>query len=77
KINQDRLLKFKRVLGRELGTYQGITREWLYWYDEQGKRYLTPEETISATQQQLEQERQRTKRLEELLREAGIDSDEN
>ncbi|NET58604.1 MAG: hypothetical protein F6K47_21355, partial [Symploca sp. SIO2E6] len=85
------LAKINLGIGRELGTYQGITREWLYWYDEQGKRYLTPEETISATQgqlqsaenravvaeEQLEQERQRTKRLEELLREAGIDSDEN
>ncbi|MGB7444999.1 MAG: Uma2 family endonuclease [Coleofasciculaceae cyanobacterium] len=61
-------------IGREEGTYQGITREWLsrewlYWYDEQGKRYLTPEE-------QLEQERQRTKRLEQLLREAGINPDD-
>jgi len=64
-------------IGREEGTYQGVTREWLYWYDEQGKRYLTPEETISDTQQQLEQERQRTKRLAQLLREAGIDSDDN
>ncbi|NER47406.1 MAG: Uma2 family endonuclease [Symploca sp. SIO1A3] len=41
-------------IGREEGTYQGITREWLYWYDEQGKRYLTPEETISDTQQHLQ-----------------------
>ncbi len=33
-------------IGREQGIYQGIEREWLYWYDEQGKRYLTPEERI-------------------------------
>ncbi|MBE9049213.1 Uma2 family endonuclease [Nostocales cyanobacterium LEGE 11386] len=33
-------------IGREQGTYQGIKREWLYWYDEQGNRYLTPEEQI-------------------------------
>lgn len=33
-------------IGREKGTCQGIEREWLYWYDEQGKRYLTPEERI-------------------------------
>ncbi|NER95709.1 MAG: Uma2 family endonuclease [Symploca sp. SIO1B1] len=78
-------------IGREEGTYQGVTREWLYWYDEQGKRYLTPEETISDTQQQLqcaenraiaaeeqlEQESQRAKRLAQLLREAGVDPDEN
>ncbi|MGB7443384.1 MAG: Uma2 family endonuclease [Coleofasciculaceae cyanobacterium] len=73
-------------IGREEGIYQGITREWLYWYDQQGKRYLTPEEQILATQkqfeEQLQQERQdkevaieRAKRLEELLKEAGIDPD--
>lgn len=33
-------------IGRETGTYQGINREWLSWYDEQGNRYLTPEERI-------------------------------
>ncbi|NEP10449.1 MAG: Uma2 family endonuclease [Symploca sp. SIO2C1] len=85
------LAKINLGIGKEQGTYQGITREWLYWYDEQGKRYLTPEETISATQQQLQstenralvaekqlkQERQRAKRLEALLREAGIDLDDN
>jgi hypothetical protein len=34
-------------IGRGEGTYQGINREWLYWYDEKGERYLTPEERIS------------------------------
>lgn len=33
-------------IGKEEGIYQGIQREWLYWYDERGKRYLTPEERI-------------------------------
>ena len=89
-------------IGREEGIYQGITREWLYWYDQQGKRYLTAEETIVATQQhfeaqlqqerlaketiseQLQQEReakeiaeQKAKHLEQLLREAGINLDDN
>ncbi|MBW4630976.1 MAG: Uma2 family endonuclease [Iphinoe sp. HA4291-MV1] len=41
------------------GTYGGVTREWLYWYDEQAKRYPTPEERI--------------KRLADKLRELGID----
>jgi len=71
-------------LGRGEGTYQGIRREWLYWYDDKGERYLTPEERILATQnraiiaeQQLQQERERAKRLEQLLREAGIDPNSN
>ncbi len=71
-------------IGRGEGTYQGINREWLYWYDEKGERYLTPEERILATQnrallaeQQLQQERERAKRLEQLLLEAGIDPNRN
>jgi Uma2 family endonuclease len=46
-------------LGRDRGTYLGITREWLYWYDQQGNRYLTPEERAEQAEQQLQQERQR------------------
>ena len=47
------------AIGYERGTYQGITREWLYWYDEQGQRLPTPEERIQ--------------KLEEKLRSLGID----
>jgi len=39
-------------IGRGTGTYWGLTQEWLFWYDEQGNRYLTPEETALAEQQQ-------------------------
>ena len=63
------LADLKLGIGRDRGTYQGITREWLYWYDEQGKRYLTPEERILEAQQ-------RTYRLEERLRSLGIDPKE-
>jgi Uma2 family endonuclease len=55
-------------IGREVGIYQGITREWLYWYDDQGKRYLTPEEELRSAQQ-------RNKQLEEHLLSSGIDPD--
>jgi Uma2 family endonuclease len=53
-------------IGREVGIYQGITREWLYWYDEQDKRYLTTEEELRSLQQ-------RNKQLEEHLLSLGID----
>jgi Uma2 family endonuclease len=46
-------------IGKEVGIYQGIEREWLYWYDAEGNRYLTPEE--------------RARQLEEKLRSLGID----
>jgi len=76
-------------IGREEGTYQGITREWLYWYNEQGEKYLTPEESLLDTQTKLQSTENRAnvaenranvaenraKRLEELLREQGIDPD--
>lgn len=53
-------------IGRERGTNQGITREWLYWYDEQGVKLLTPEERITAAEQ-------RAQMLAEQLRELGYD----
>ena len=55
-------------IGREQGTYQGITREWLYWYDERGQRLLTPEERARQAEQ-------RAHRLAEELRRRGIDPD--
>jgi Uma2 family endonuclease len=48
-------------IGIERGTYQGITREWMYWYNQQGKRFSTPEE--------------RAQLLAERLRALGVDPD--
>jgi Uma2 family endonuclease len=52
----------------ERGNYAGITREWLYWYDETGRRYLTPNERVR-------QEAQRAEQLARRLRELGVDPD--
>ena len=57
------------ALGRERGTYLGRTREWLYWYDEAGRKLPTPEELV-------EQEKQRAERLAQRLRELGINPDD-
>ncbi|QZZ20169.1 Uma2 family endonuclease [Leptothermofonsia sichuanensis E412] len=57
------------ALGRERGTYLGRTREWLYWYDQQGNRLLTPEELVEQERQRAEQERQRAEQAEQTLRE--------
>ncbi|HEY9852672.1 MAG TPA: Uma2 family endonuclease [Leptolyngbyaceae cyanobacterium] len=69
-------------IGREEGTYQGITREWLYWYNEQGQRFLTPEELVREERQRAQQEQQlrleaerRARMLEERLRSLGVDPD--
>ncbi|WP_254564977.1 Uma2 family endonuclease [Oscillatoria sp. HE19RPO] len=69
-------------MGCERGNYSGVTREWLYWYDAEGKRYLTPEEKVkdadqraSQEAQRASQEAQRADRLAQRLRELGIDPD--
>ncbi|MBE9165391.1 MULTISPECIES: Uma2 family endonuclease [Microcoleaceae] len=69
-------------IGCERGNYSGVTREWLYWYDADGKRYFTPEEQVKESAQRAQQESQRAQqesqradRLAERLRELGIDPD--
>ena len=42
-------------IGTEVGTFQGITREWLYWYEEQGNRYSTLEEAKQQAEFQRQQ----------------------
>ncbi|MFM7363718.1 MAG: Uma2 family endonuclease [Cuspidothrix sp.] len=66
-------------IGMEKGTYQGITREWLYWFDENGKRFLTPEERIQQSEEKhLESERKRLEseekshKLAEMLKKLGV-----
>ncbi|NJL83712.1 MAG: hypothetical protein HC890_13600 [Chloroflexaceae bacterium] len=69
-------------IGRNIGSHQGINREWLYWFDEQGNRYLIPEELAQQAQRERreaqEQRRlaeERSQRLAARLRELGIDPD--
>jgi Uma2 family endonuclease len=62
-------------IGYERGNYGGVTREWLYWYDEDGKRYLTPNERI---QQEVDRSTfllDRSTKLADKLRQLGIDPD--
>ena len=65
------------------GEYEGITRPWLRWYDTDGEWIPNKDEMIAqersrriAAEQVAEQERSRTDRLAERLRELGIDPDE-
>lgn len=60
---------------RERGTYQGITREWLYWFNEQGQRLLTPEELVQAAEQRAQDAEQRAAQLAEQLRSLGLNPD--
>jgi Uma2 family endonuclease len=47
-------------IGSERASYDDLTREWLYWYDENDKRYPTPYERIELAESLIEQERQQT-----------------
>lgn len=62
-------------IGAERGTYLGITREWLYWYDELGQRFLTPEERAQVAEQRAQVAEQHAQRLAEQLRAMGVDPD--
>ena len=69
-------------IGLNWGTDQGVTREWLYWYDENGERFLTPEERSRQAEfqkQQAEtkaiQAETKAERYARRLRELGIDPD--
>jgi Uma2 family endonuclease len=33
-------------IGHDIGTQEGIQRDWLYWYDAAGTRYLAPEDAL-------------------------------
>jgi Uma2 family endonuclease len=46
-------------IGYERGNYAGVPREWLYWYDETGRRYPTPNERVQQEVQRAQQEAQR------------------
>lgn len=62
-------------IGRAQGTYEGWTREWLYWYDQNGNKYPTPEEVAQQQQQRAEEAEQQLQLLIAKLREKGIDTD--
>ncbi len=60
-------------IGLWQGTYQGIERLWLRWYDARGNLIPTP---AGKVEQQLEQERAKTERLAARLRELGVNPEE-
>jgi hypothetical protein len=62
-------------IGYERGDYSGLTRDWLYWYNEDGQRYPTPAEQIKQGQIEVDRERQRSNKLAAKLRALGIDPD--
>ena len=62
-------------IGKEVGNYQQIKREWLYWYDEKGQRFLTPEERSQQAETKAQEAETKANRYARRLRELGIDPD--
>lgn len=60
-------------IGCEPANYDGLTREWLYWYDENDCRYPTPYERAKLESQRADLESQRADRLAAQLRALGIE----
>jgi Uma2 family endonuclease len=60
-------------IGAEQGTFQGLEREWLYWYDQKGNRYSTPEELATQTEERAVQAERRAEALAQRLRELGLE----
>ncbi len=52
-------------IGRGIGNYTGISREWLYWYDRSGNRYPTPQERGDRQQQRADRQQQRADRQQQ------------
>jgi Uma2 family endonuclease len=62
-------------IGYERGNYGGVTREWLYWYDRDGKRYATPNERVQEEVDRSTALLDRSNKLADKLRQLGIDPD--
>jgi Uma2 family endonuclease len=57
-------------IGKERATFQLREREWMFWYDEAGERYLTPQEMNKLSQQRAQQAEQQAKQAERQAKQA-------
>jgi Uma2 family endonuclease len=57
-------------IGLEFGRQEGIKRDWLYWYDASGQRYLAPEDVLAQERILREREKLIRQEIEAQLAEA-------
>jgi Uma2 family endonuclease len=62
-------------LGKERRRYQCADREWLFWYNQDGVRYPTPQEQVKQELERADQAEARSQQLADRLRALGIDPD--
>jgi hypothetical protein len=69
-------------IGVAPGIYKGWERDWLFWFNQAGDRYPSPDEQVAQAEQQVEQVKQRAIQAEQALQDLrtrmqqrGIDPD--
>lgn len=63
-------------IGYERGDYGGVTRDWLYWYDENNQRYPTPPEWVKLEQQRTQLEIVKTRQAQVESEQARIQAEQ-
>ncbi|MEA5568208.1 hypothetical protein [Anabaena sp. UHCC 0399] len=59
------------AIGVDLGIYGGWEREWLFWFNQDGERFPSPDERV----EQAQQAQQELEDLRNRLKQHGIDPD--
>ena len=62
-------------LGYARGSHLRYEREWLYWYDQEGRKLPTVEEKMQQAEEKMQREAAKADKLAAKLRELGIDPD--
>ncbi|MDZ8137076.1 MAG: Uma2 family endonuclease [Nostoc sp. DedQUE04] len=57
-------------IGIERGIYLGIPREWMYWYNHEGEKLLTPEEDAKLAKQETQQAKQEAQQAKQEAQQA-------
>jgi Uma2 family endonuclease len=63
------------AIGVDVGIYGDWEREWLFWFNQDGERFPSPDERVEQAQQQAQQAQQDLEDLRNRLKQRGIDPD--
>lgn len=63
------------AIGVDVGIYGGWERDWLFWFNQEGERFPSPDERVEQAQKQAQQAQQELEDLRNRLKQRGIDPD--
>jgi Uma2 family endonuclease len=63
------------AIGVDVGIYGGWERKWLFWFNQDGERFPSPDERVEQAQQEAQQAQQELEDLRNQLKQRGIDPD--